>query len=748
MTVAVIAEKNSAAQHMALALGGSESAMKGTFEGTDYVVVTLAGHLYEFVEPEAMVPESLREKYHSWDVNSLPWDPKDMNWKRKTRGSNASSIIKRITPVLSSADELVIATDLDPTGEGDLLAWEVIDELKLGHKPVSRMHFVDEYPEPLRKAFREREKLSGMEGHGAFRKAQFRTQADFLSLQSTREATALAAQGAVLRQGRLKSPIVTLVGARWEAINNYVRKPFFQERFRDENNVVYTDPEETSYDTAAEVVRNRKASSVVVDSKEIKHTAPRRLLDLAALSGRLASRGYAAGEVLKTYQKMYEAQVLSYPRTEDKTITHEQFKELAPLADKIAAVVGVDTSLLTHREPRKTHVKDKGAHGANRPGPVVPASLDALRSTYGTLGAVIYEELARSYLAMLAEDYEYEQQKGHVADYPTFLGSVLIPKKQGWKAVFVLDDEEEGNEEEAGVGLGSTAEPFVHEGANTKPSPPTQTWLVNQLGRFDVGTGATRTSTIAEVTNAKSKFPLLKISKTGQLSMTQYGEMSYHMLRDTLIGDIAFTEQVYKVMSEIEAGEASREDALKMVTDMVVADMKIMRANGERMRKELGLSEVAQQKEKFQGTWKRTGSVVKFSREWSGVRFTDEQCQELLEGQEIEFEAISRAGKPYQARGTLEEQTFNGHKFVGFKPDFGPRKDEKGRPVPPDSWCQHTFTAEEKEKLSNGESIYADDFVSKKEAGKKNPKTFDCSLSFQEENGQMKLVPAFKKKGD
>ena len=149
----------------------------------------------------------------------------------------------------------------------------------------------------------------------------------------------------------------------------------------------------------------------------MKSTAPPKLIDLASLSAKLSTSGVSAKEVLNTYQKMYEAKVVSYPRTEDKVITPEQFNDLLPLVDKIAGVVGVDTSLLTHKSPRSTHVKTGGAHGANRPGPNVPKKLDDLVQ-YGSCAPMIYEILAKNYLAMLAEDYEYEQQKGHVTDYP------------------------------------------------------------------------------------------------------------------------------------------------------------------------------------------------------------------------------------------------------------------------------------------------------------------------------------------
>lgn len=56
--------------------------------------------------------------------------------------------------------------------------------------------------------------------------------------------------------------------------------------------------------------------------------------------------------------------------------------ELRKHTDRIADLVGVDKSLLTHRQPRPTHVKAQGAHGANRPGTNVPADVQSLKK-YG-----------------------------------------------------------------------------------------------------------------------------------------------------------------------------------------------------------------------------------------------------------------------------------------------------------------------------------------------------------------------------
>ena len=46
------------------------------------------------------------------------------------------------------------------------------------------------------------------------------------------------------------------------------------------------------------------------------------------------------------------------------------------------------------------------AHGANRPGSVVPESLDSL-DVYGRSAKEIYKLLALNFLALLGEDYEY-----------------------------------------------------------------------------------------------------------------------------------------------------------------------------------------------------------------------------------------------------------------------------------------------------------------------------------------------------
>lgn len=718
--VGILAEKPSAMRSMAKALGGN----KGKYNGEDYVLVAARGHLYEFASPEKQVSGALADHYKSWDLNNLPWDERDFKWKYVEK-KDASSTLKDIKSVLSTCTEICIATDDDPSGEGELLAWEILDQLKLSPRKWSRMYFIDESAKELTKAFVNRKAIPSMDKDADYIKAFYRSRWDYMSMQFTRIATKCGDGKSVLRQGRLKSAMVSIVGDGLKAVSEYKKIPFYQNRFKDENGIIYSNPDEPMFPKKTDVPNKYHASAVVVDNKSMKSTAPPAYLDLAGLASRLSGKGVKAKDVLAVYQKMYEDQVVSYPRTEDKFISPEQFNELLPLVDKIAAVVGINVSLLTHRVERKTHVKVGGAHGANRPGVHVPSSLDDLKQ-YGACAADIYTILAKNYLATLAEDYEYEAQKGYLKDYPDFKGKAQVPKKLGWKQVF--NDDADVDPDDNSKGLGTMADPFVHEGFPPKPPTPTMKWLIAQLEKHDVGTGATRTSTYAEVTSETAKYPLMKDTK-GKITLTQYGDMSYKLLPGTNIGSLDVTERLMQDMRDVAVGKKNPEECLKAIQTMVIEDMETMKKNGMNMRKESGI--MAQDTERYEGTW--NGETVKFKRTWSGHDFTDEECERLCNGDEIEIEAISsKTGKSFKCKGKLEKQTYNGREFIGFK-NTGFANGV------PDEWCKHKFTSDEKALLESGMEISCDDFISK--AGKK----FKAKVHYgKNDKGYMGIIAEFE----
>lgn len=723
MTVGILAEKPSAARNFAKALGGQS----GTYNGEDYVIAFARGHLFELKQPVDQVAPAKRERYASWALKDLPWDPNDFAFEREKK-DGVSKLLSDIRTTLRSCDEICIATDVDPVGEGGLLAWEIISELGLNTKPISRMYFIDESPVSIQKAFVSRKRLFSMEDHDEYRMAWLRSRWDFLSMQWTRMASQLAGQRAVVRQGRLKSAMTVLVGDQLKAHKAWKKVPFYEPRFRDENGVMYVDPDATRCARESDVdLSGLHASSVTVDSKTMKRSGPPRMLDLAGLSALLSAKGVKAAEVLKTYQVLYEQQLASYPRTEDKHVTKEQYAELVRNAPAIARAVGIDPSLLTHTAARSTHVKDSGAHGANRPGPNIPSSLAEVENKYGKTGAMIYELLARSALAVLAEDYEYEAQKGHVTDFPAYVGTCSVPKKQGWKAVLggasMADDDDDANN---GAGLGTQAKPFVHEGVPPRPAAPTVKWLMKQLERRDVGTGATRTSTFAEVSSSKSRYPLMSETR-GKIDLTDIGQISYRLLPGTHIGDLAITERVISDIKAVAKGERQADDVLAEVARLVTDDIAVMTANAQTMRKDLGMGDYVE-KEYFEGTWEKTGAHVRFNRTWSGHRFTDQECMDLLAGKDIEITAQSKkTGDDFTVIGALGEGEYQGRTFVGFTPDFTKPTSAAKRGVAPKSMLGVKLTDEQREKIEAGEKVLVKGMKSKKSG-----KNFDAYLFLED----------------
>lgn len=767
MTYVLLAEKPSAAKNMAKAFGGQT----GTYKGQSYRIESLLGHIMEFVEPHEMVHEDLQDDFKSWEPNTMPWNINEMNWKRqpqKTRnpktgkvGSKAG-VLKDIKKALSGATAIVIATDKDPSGEGQLIGWEVIQAL--GWKgDVKRIYFIDESEKELQKGFDNIEdlpNLANINQDGEFVKADVRSKWDFISMQLTRLSThAARSQGynTVVRQGRLKSVMTKLVADQLTLVKAYVKKPYFEVRYKDDNNNVYRRTFDPDVDTwrfadkadAEKDASNYKQSDIVQESKKRRETSPGKLLDLGGLASILTSKGYKSQEVLKTYQKMYEATIVSYPRTEDKFISHEQYNEMLPLVDKIADVVGADKALLTHRQPRKTHVKDGGAHGANRPGLKVPKSLDEL-TKYGPSAKAIYEILAKNFLAMFGENYVYDSIKAHVKDHPSFKATINIPVSQGFKAIFDADSEtkvedDDDDTEKDGVGVGRIGEPIVAEGVNKKPPHPTHKWLERQLGRYDVGTGATRVGTLSEVTSGK--YALLTDSR-GRLGLTQTGEVAAVLLEDSRIGDPKVTETLFKSMNDAGDFKVSADEILKTVVEVVKHDKEVYYRNAQKLQKAVGKPKDSLkgyvQKPKATGVYKPTGERVTFNKEWGGCTFTDDEVAKLLNGDVIRIRATAKDGNTYEVEGSLGQGEYKGKSFWGFMRKKASDYTRENAPFPA-SWAKYTFTKEDEQKLRNGEKINID-AVSQKG----NKFNVDVSFELKEYKGNQTwgIEPHFKQASD
>ncbi|WP_419153699.1 DNA topoisomerase [Weissella viridescens] len=679
----IITEKPSARENFKIALGGES----GTFAGFNYDLTSLRGHLLELADPDQQVPQDLAERYKTWDLAYLPWDFTQFKWRNKyIKSTDAKTKKVTSTKHLLEAlkqkiahgnyDALVIATDTDPSGEGELLAWETI--LTIGWTgTVLRANFMDESVKSIQSALHHLRDVSDFSQDGDFQKGLARSRWDFASMQLTRIATIFAKKQGyyfTAREGRLKSAMLWKIYSQLQAIKDYKRVPFYEVRFKDEQGNVYRrqvtkdDPNPSfryaeKTDGAADLTHFHDSATELIE-QSMKYQKPPKLLDLSSLSALLAKEGFQAQEVLDTYQHMYEAQVVSYPRTEDKTITPEQFNDLLPLVNQIADLVGVDRGMLTHLEPRSSHVKPTGAHGANRPGTNVPQFLDILKQ-YGPSASRIYQILARNYLAMLAEDYQYQATKAKIIDFPDFVTTLNVPVKLNWKAIYSEEDEKQSDSESQGT-VGTEGKPYLFEGQNSKPTHPTWSWLKNFLEKYEIGTGSTRTKTYAELASGEEAF----IKETrGKIDLTERGAIAAYLAKDTYIADPAITKRLFEIFQDVGEFKLSTNHALDSLTKTVEHDLPIMRQNSESLVQVFGQPspEMVEKKpkDKVNGTW--NGKAVSFNKEWGNYTFSDDEIKRLLAGETIEFVATSKKNKPYAVKGKLADQSYKGKPFFGFK---------------------------------------------------------------------------------
>lgn len=701
--ILIITEKPSAFRAFEKAFGGQS----GTFEGDDYALISLFGHIMSLGKPNEVALEPYKERVGMFsNLDGIPWNPAWFDFNKKTvtasAGNDGVRILRDIKGYLKNGYIPVIASDIDPSGEGDLLVWEVIDAVGYTGK-VYREYHVDEFPEPLRKAIRERKVVTKEDK--LYKMASARSNMDYLTQQLTRVATmTIQSKGyklpAVVPMGRLQSMILVIVGDQLIAINNYKPSSVFESRYALDN-LILSGTDMPTYKTKDEwQADGLPYESSVREVKQVRgKTIPPKSLTLNQLAGIMSSKGMKTKQFMDTYQKMYEGGYMTYPRTEDDFITPEQFNDITPMVDTILSLLSLPSAAFTHREARNTHVKTGGSHGAIRPGKVIPKDLAELETKFGRFAPEIYRVAGERFLMMYLEDTEWVKYHYETTDTDKpFTGVVKIITRQG-----VTDpDETDDDIATALPDLNKKATLYPHELKSRKPHAVTPKWVLNELERLGVGTPATQVTTIARLSGNSDKFPL---KETKTLSLSPIGVVGYQAAQGTMIGSVDGTKQIMKLAEDVKNG-GSYIDSYNAFTEIIKNDVGVIR------NMSIDLDSVGIPKEQpkvtVNGVW--NGTEVVFNRVYMGHEFSDDEVATLLAGEEITFDAMSKDGRPVKLSGGLANQEYKGRPFVGFKGVFvregyvdgvweGRQVNFKG------SFMDHVFTPDELETLLSGGTI-------------------------------------------
>lgn len=796
----IITEKPSMGKNFAKALGGAS----GTFDGDTYVVINLRGHILAHETPEKVAYPNYAATVGKFDKIDELWSYTYFDFDKKVVPANirdfGNSVIANIRSYLNDGYIPVIAGDIDAMGEGDLLVQEVLTYV--GYKgKIYREYHEDETPKSVQKAIRNRKDVTTK--NDALTAGTTRMVLDFLTQQLVRVATVTVQdQGYRLPRpvpvGRLQSTMINMVGSQIDALAAYKPSSKWESRYNLDDILILTNPEVEQFKTKEDWhPGNLPAQATVRELKQVPgRTAPPKALSLTGLGKLLAQKGLRVDRTSDLAQAMYDDGVMSYPRTEDKFVTPEQFQEMLPMVDSIISLLGLSPEVFTHRTPRSTHVKTGGSHGALRPGPNMPAKLEDLDIKFGKGASLVYRTVAERFIMMFLEDTEWVRHEYETVDTPIpFKGSLRIITKKG-----VVDPEEDTKDVATKLpDVNHKANLYAHEVKSIRPQTPTVSWLLGQLEKHNVGTSATQISTIKRLVGPDNNYPLIAGAKVASdpLSLSPIGTVSYKVAKEISLGTPECTRGYEDKVKKVIKGEVTQKQVYESFTEVIRDDIETIKRlkfdlkalgfpaaikrvdgiwngvkvsipestskytftpeeleqlfaggsvtftgrdfNDKPMTTSVKLGYVTHKGKQYvgfhdanyyYGLWK--GEEIRFKRSFMGYKFTDDECEILINGGDIQFNATNKDGETVELSGKLERQiTESGVKYVGLKPVY-PLKEGYVRGefnsqtvTIKGSFSEHTFTEDELRRLFAGETINIEYKPGKPVSGKLEHQVFE-----------------------
>jgi len=461
MSTVIVAEKPSVARDIARVVGADHKRDGCLATRDERTVVTWAfGHLVRYAEPNDYGPRWAGK----WDFGQLPMIPDDWLLTVPKEAAKQFEIVKRL---LNSAERVICATDAGREGEH---IFRLIYQRAGCRAPVERLWVSSLTHEALKTGLANLH--PGRRFDALAQAAEARAKADWLvGMNLTRAYT--VRHGTTLSIGRVQTPTLALVVRRDEQIESFTPKLYWEvvahlEPGFDAVHVRKGDPDETGKspwvrrldkhedaDAVMRSVRSREVAVVAeVDSRTVRHRPP-ALYDLTALQ-RDANRrlGLSAAQTLDTAQALYEAKLITYPRTESRHLS-EDMRPLLP--DLLSALPHPRAALaLDHLQrgrgkvPGKAYIDDTKLtdhHAIIPTGEAFPGSLalDKANPDAAALGGLMALVVSR-FVSVFFPDQVVEETTvrldigGHA-----FLASGRREVQPGWRVVEADDQKDEGD---------------------------------------------------------------------------------------------------------------------------------------------------------------------------------------------------------------------------------------------------------------------------------------------------------------
>ena len=339
--ITILAEKPSVAREIARIVGAMKKE-EGYFTGNGYHVTWALGHLVQLAMPDGYGIRGFRR-------DSLPVIPERFELvprqEKTDKGYKADAAavkqIKVITKLWNESDSIIVATDCAREGE---LIFRYLYAYTGCTLPFQRLWISSLTDAAIRKGLKELK--DGHEYDNLYQAAKARSEADWLVGINGTQALTVAAGRGTYSVGRVQTPTLAMVCKRFWENKRFTPEPVHQLHFTvpsvSASEVVkfasvekWKDKEEAA--TLYNKVKAQMCATVVKTEKKEKVENPPLLYDLTTLQKEANTRhGFTAEQTLDLVQKLYEAKLVTYPRTSSRYIPEDVFAEVPLLFDRLA----------------------------------------------------------------------------------------------------------------------------------------------------------------------------------------------------------------------------------------------------------------------------------------------------------------------------------------------------------------------------------------------------------------------------
>ena len=591
--ITILAEKPSVAREIARIVGAMRRE-EGYFTGNGYYVTWALGHLVQLAMPDGYGVKGFRR-------DSLPVIPERFELiprqVKTDKGCKADAAavkqIKVITKLWNDSEGIIVATDCAREGE---LIFRYLYAYIGCTLPFQRLWISSLTDAAIRKGLKELK--DGHEYDNLYLAAKARSEADWLVGINGTQALSVAAGRGTYSVGRVQTPTLAMVCKRFWENRRFQPEPVHQLHFTvpsvNASEVVkfasvekWKDKEEAA--TLYNKVKEQMCATIVKVEKKEKVENPPLLYDLTTLQKEANTKhGFTAEQTLDLVQKLYEAKLVTYPRTSSRYIPEDVFAEVPMLFNRLASHLSFADKVksmdgLNRRSVDASKVTD---HHALL---VTPNRPLALYKNEQLIYDMIVGRMIETFSPECVKDTTTVRAE---CEGVAFEAKGCIVRKAGWRSVYgedredtVLPDWKEGDTLSMNgctMSSGMTRPKPLHTESTLLAAMETagREGMEDEEARqalkdCGIGTPATRAAIIETLLRREY---MVRVKKS--LVPTEKGLALYSIVKEMDIADVEMTGRWESELAEIEKGRTPHEAFLrdiegytrKITTELLACD--------------------------------------------------------------------------------------------------------------------------------------------------------------------------------